>query len=181
MNHLSLKHQKIVKTKEFTEKICLFSGFWKVSDCNDNPKSLFLYGDNDQKKGKKGQAVIRDCVNAIGIPTKKYPSNNSDAYFSDDEYDDNCKNITSAFVGIIDISKEYDEILFPCDGFGTGLAQLSTKAPNTFAFLNQLINQCFGIDYPDIIKNGITLSTSDPKTQELTASCNMACAFNNNN
>ena len=177
MNYLPVKHQKIIRSKMFTDKICLFNGYWKITDCKENPNSLFLFGDNDQKKGKKGQAIIRDCVNTHGIPTKKFPSNNSDAYYSDEDYDDNCKKIVQSFVKMIDESSKYEEIFFPGDGFGTGLAQLSTKAPNTFTFLNELINKCFGIDYPDILKNGITLSTSDPTAQNLAKTCDMACAF----
>lgn len=52
----------------------IFEGYWTVNDARSNKNSLFVYGDNDIKKGKKGQAIIRDEPNAIGIPTKKYPS-----------------------------------------------------------------------------------------------------------
>lgn len=177
MDRLPQKYQILIRTKPFTDKICLFNGYWNVSDCNENPKSLFLYGDNDQKKGRGGQAIIRDCVNTFGIPTKKFPSNKLNAFYSDDEYDENCKKITQAIIDMITKSEKYEEIIFPSDGFGTGLAKLSTKAPNTFVFLQDMINKCFGIDYQDISKNGITLSATDPKAQELANACNMASAF----
>ena len=51
-----------------------FKGWWSKEDCNKNPKALFVFGDNDIEKGIGGQAVIRNCTNTIGIPTKKYPS-----------------------------------------------------------------------------------------------------------
>lgn len=183
MNYLPSEYLDIIKTQNFIDKLCLYNGFWKITDCSDNPKSLFLFGDNDEKRGKGGQAIIRDCVNTIGIPTKKFPSNVRNAFYSDNDYEDNCKKITNAFMRMIDMSVKYDEIIFPSDGFGTGLAQLSTKAPNTFTFLNNLINECFGIDYPDILKNGIKLSTVDPKAQELANACDkasMASAFKKN-
>ena len=181
MNHFPEEIQTVIRSKDFLNKICLFSGYWKVSDCIENPKSLFLFGDNDLKRGKKGQAIIRDCVNTHGIPTKKFPSNNHDAYYSDDQYDENCKKIIMGFVTMIKKSSDYQEIAFPGDGFGTGLAQLGTKAPQTFAFLNTLIERYFGIDYQDILKNGLkmSLSESSGRAQELADACDKASIAKN--
>ena len=139
-------------------KVCLYCTFWNTNDCSRESDSLFIFGDNDIKKGCGGQAVIRYCKNAYGIPTKKYPSNNPDSFYTDLEYDMNCKKIMNAIMHIIKISEKYNEINFPSDGFGTGLARLQNKAPKTLKFLNQMIKKYFGIDYESIQQNGLNIN-----------------------
>lgn len=41
---------------------------------NQNKHKIYVFGDNMKRYGKGGQAVIRDCPNSFGIPTKRYPS-----------------------------------------------------------------------------------------------------------
>lgn len=124
-------------------KIITFKGWWKENDAKNNPTWLFVFGDNDIKKGLKGQAVIRNCSNAIGIPTKKYPSLMISSFYSDDEYKLNCKKIDNAICDIIVLlkTKKYDHIIFPEDGLGTGLAELPKRAPKTYDYLNKSIKQ----------------------------------------
>lgn len=50
-----------------------------------NPDKVYVFGDNMKGFGKGGQAIIRDEPNAFGIPTKRYPSKDDWAYFSDKE------------------------------------------------------------------------------------------------
>lgn len=50
-----------------------------------NPDKVWVFGDNMKGFGKGGQAMIRDEPNAFGIPTKRYPSKDNWAYFSDKE------------------------------------------------------------------------------------------------
>jgi hypothetical protein len=115
----------------------IFQGIWTISDVQNNPNLLFIYGDNDKKFGKKGQAVIRDEVNTIGIPTKKYPSNYSSSFYTDDEYNLNVSKINGQIQKVITILQTgiYDGIVLPECGLGTGLSQLPTKAPRTFEYL----------------------------------------------
>nr|WBF70815.1 hypothetical protein [Megavirus caiporensis] len=120
-------------------KIIIFNGFWTVDDVKINPHALFVYGDNDVHIGKGGQAIIRDCVNAIGLPTKKYPNNHSTSFYTDLECHDNVKKIDNAINNIINVSKKYDYVVLPRDGFGTGLAKLKEKAPETLKYINQRI------------------------------------------
>jgi hypothetical protein len=53
--------------------------------CRRYPEKIFIYGDNLKAFGKGGQAIIRDEPNAFGIPTKRYPSWDDWAFFSDKE------------------------------------------------------------------------------------------------
>jgi len=106
---------------------------------NDPNKCLYIFGDNDVKKGLGGQAVIRDLPNAWGIPTKKFPNFNPKSYYYDSEYETNCRNIQNALDSIkAEVKKEfYKYLVLPEDGFGTGLAKLPKKAPKTFNYLVQ--------------------------------------------
>ena len=64
-------------------EILIFKGFWTLENVTSKPDYLFIYGDNDVKNGKGGQAIIRDLPNTAGIPTKKYPNNNPASFYTD--------------------------------------------------------------------------------------------------
>jgi hypothetical protein len=108
------------------------------SELKANPTTLYLFGDNDIRKGLGGQAKeMRGESNAIGISTKKLPASNEEAYKSDAELEKNKKIITA------DINKaiaewntgKYNKLIIP--QMGVGLAELPTRAPLTFKFLQQ--------------------------------------------
>ncbi len=124
---------------------------FKISDvllseeyCKSKPNWLFIFGDNDIHKGKKGQAVIRDLVNSAGIPTKKLPSLKDNAYYTDDEYEQNIQKINDALTLILKLSVDFEMIIFP-KRIGTGLAKLDVKAPKTYKYLCYKILKLFGI------------------------------------
>jgi hypothetical protein len=113
----------------------------------DNPNKLFLFGDNNTRTGKGGQAVIRDEPNAIGISTKLLPKNTPEAFMSDDQLADNKAVIDSDIKKAKEkAAKEGKTIVLPKGGFGTGLAALATKAPQTFAYLNKRLQEEFGFN-----------------------------------
>src|SRR5574344_584329 len=95
---------------------------FSIKDCNNNPNKIYIFGDNLYGTGKKGQAVIRDCSNAFGIPTKRAPSMNSNAFFSDqfDEYEAVKAKIEKLI--ILKHCKTDITFVFPEAGLGTGLA-----------------------------------------------------------
>lgn len=114
------------------------SDFITRVDIRAQKDKIFLFGDNLAKKGFGGQAKeMRGEENAIGIPTKKAPSNNPKAFFTDQEFATNKKAIDEAF-GKIPPDKI---IVIPKAGLGTGLAVLEEKAPETFAYLNQKLSE----------------------------------------
>ena len=104
-----------------------------------NRDKLFLFGDNLERKGYGGQATaMRDEPNAIGIPTKKSPSYKNDAFFTDDEFEQNKAAIDAAFAEISrSLSDSSRVIVVPSPGLGTGRAQLRERAPRTFDYLQQ--------------------------------------------
>ena len=100
-----------------------------------HPDKVFVFGDNLQGWGKKGQAIIRDEPNAIGIPTKKKPSMEPSAFFTDKEFDFIRPRIDAAFAKIPKGSTVY----IPEAGLGTGLAKLPEKAPRIHFYIRELI------------------------------------------
>ncbi|BCS83105.1 hypothetical protein QLL95_gp1018 [Cotonvirus japonicus] len=133
------------KNQQKKSKIIIFKGFWNVEDVEINPKALFLYGDNNVKIGKGGQAIIRDLPNTFGIPTKKYPSNHSSSFYTDKEFQQNAENITNAINSIIMLSNKYDYVVLPENGFGTGLSELPQRAPKTYKYLSDQIKNLINI------------------------------------
>lgn len=125
----------------------LLQNRFSIEDCSNYPDRVFIFGDNLIHKGKGGQAIIRDCHNAYGIPTKRLPSMDSDSFFNDefDEYE----AVKSAIEKLIVLKHSRREItfVFPTDGLGTGLAQMKTKSPKLFKYMNEQLNKHFGVGY----------------------------------
>lgn len=109
-----------------------------VAECERNPDIIYVFGDNLLKKGKAGQAVIRDCPNAFGIPTKRLPSMKDDAFFSDrcDEKTHLAETLDMLYL----LSKSH-VIAWPKAGIGTGLARLEEKSP----MLNEILQDAIAI------------------------------------
>ena len=120
---------------------------FSIEDCSNHPEDIYIFGDNLYGIGKGGQAIIRDCSNAFGIPTKRAPSMNSNAFFSDqfDEYE----AVKSAIekLTVRKYSRKKVTFVFPTDGLGTGLAQMKTKSPKLFKYMNEQLNKHFGVGY----------------------------------
>jgi hypothetical protein len=122
-------------------KIEIFDGNWTTEDVELNINKLFVFGDNNFRVGKGGQAIIRDLSNSIGIRTKKGPSNKTAAFYNDSEYIQNIKNIREDILNIKSeiLLGKYDTVVFSKNGYGTGLAQLERLAPKTFSELCYLL------------------------------------------
>jgi len=105
----------------------------------DNPNKVFLFGDNIQQKGFGGQAKeMRGEPNAIGVPTKWFPSRNIHAYFTDQDF-----ALVACKYDIIffSIQKSCKIVVIPEDGLGTGLARLDKTAPRIFEYLQQKLKE----------------------------------------
>jgi len=138
--------QSSTNVVEKTNKIIL------RSELKTNPTTLYLFGDNDIRKGLGGQAKeMRGEPNAVGISTKKLPARGNEAYKSDDNLQENKRIITN------DINKaitewntgKYSRLVIP--QMGVGLAELPTRAPETYKFLQQELKR---------LEDQVTQSTS---------------------
>lgn len=136
----------VIPYLHFKNLILMCHDKFSVSLCRDHPQKMFVFGDNLQRKGKGGQAVIRDEPNAYGIATKLAPLMSPPAFFPNtDEY------IPAIDHDILRIKRDYhtmhkgySAIVFPVDGLGTGRARLSDVSPTMWDGLNRLLYHHLG-------------------------------------
>ncbi len=104
----------------------------------NEPEKLFVFGDNIAQRGLGGQAKeMRGEPNAVGIPTKKIPSNIERAFFTNTE-NDLALFIYHAADPVMRLLVYEGLIIWPSDGIGTGRAKLKTKAPKIFATIEKI-------------------------------------------
>jgi len=113
-------------------KIEIFDDNFNPELLKENKDKIFVFGDNNLRIGKGGQAIIRDLPNSIGIRTKKEPSNKPTAYYKDEEFEINSKYILEDILKIKHLQLSGKTIVFSNGGYGTGLAALKQKSPITF-------------------------------------------------
>lgn len=121
----------------------LVSRKMSVEQCRINYDVLFIFGDNLEREGMGGQAIIREQINSVGIVTKKKSSMTDDSFFKDEEFEQNCKYIDEDIEKIkkYAIEKNMKAYGFSFFGIGTGLSSMQTKCPKTFCYLSiQLID-----------------------------------------
>lgn len=104
-----------------------------------NKDKAFLFGDNTLGRGKGGQAAIRDERNALGIPTKRLPSNDLDAFFYEHEIDRFIGKVVTA-LNYVSAVAERTHIVVPIDAngsisLGLGLAALDKNSPTTYRLI----------------------------------------------
>jgi len=134
IEELNIKeHLKNIKV-EIIEKLT-------IKECNKHPDKIYVYGDNLIHKGKAGQAIIRDCPNAFGIPTKKYPDMKYGSFFKDCKEDE--AHIMNALHKLVRLSYNGNTIVLPKNGIGTGLAGLGYHAPYLHIKLYSFIQEHF--------------------------------------
>ncbi len=91
---------------------------------------IYVFGDNMQSRGYGGQArEMRGEPNAVGIPTKWYPSNLPGSFFYDRDLHFVKKAIDARFDLLEKLFLTGKVIVWPSSGIGTGLARLREKAP----------------------------------------------------
>jgi len=102
-------------------------------DLKTNPGAFYVFGDNLERKGMGGQArEMRGEPNAIGIATKRSPS----VFLKDRDFDE-WWGATRHQITFMDAQHRSlrNAIVFPADGIGTGLANLSAQAPKIWRHL----------------------------------------------
>lgn len=109
------------------------------ADLKANQDIWYCFGDNLQRIGLGGQAKeMRGEPNALGIATKASPWE----YLDDDLH---FLHIAEHYAEVFDVLDTFlaqgDTVVFPEDGFGTGLADLAVRAP----LINELL--CLHLRY----------------------------------
>jgi hypothetical protein len=93
------------------------------------PNTLFVFGDNLARIGYGGQAAeARGERNSVGIVTKMSPQQ----YLTDEDFNTVKEPIVEAFVRLAEHLRNGQDIVWPRDGVGTGLARLPETAPRIF-------------------------------------------------
>ena len=123
--------------------------FYTEDMCRNNPDKLFIFGDNLIGKGKKGQAIIRDFPNSFGIPTKRLPSMDDNAFFGDRP--DEEEALKDALKRLWMLHRKGYTIVFPQNGIGTGLAKMDLKSPILSDRLSKWLMANFGFQNKDPI------------------------------
>lgn len=113
-----------------------------VDLCRSQPEHVFVYGDDLAGWGKGGQAVIRSETNAIGIPTKRYPTMKPGAFFNDKACER--EHVLKALRDLYSLGK-HRTIVFPSKGIGTGMAKMAENSPLLFAEMNAILLKHLGI------------------------------------
>ncbi len=112
----------------------------------DHLNLLFIFGDNDERKGFGGLAKeVRGELNSVGIRVKRHPSLYDNSFYNDLDFSEQSLKITCDIKEVKLRSEHYDAIVFPSNGIGTGLADLKNKSPATWKYLNKMLIEELGI------------------------------------
>lgn len=113
-----------------------------VRKCRDQPGYVYVFGDNLAGYGTAGQACIRKEPNAFGIPTKRYPSMEDGAFFTDQQCER--EHVLKALRELYTLAR-HTTIVFPSKGIGTGMAKMKQSSPKLFAEMNNILLKHFNI------------------------------------
>lgn len=116
---------------------------YTIEEVQNTRDCLYVFGDNILRRGKGGQAIIRDEYNTRGIVTKQWPSMDDGAFFNDEEFDRFTSLIDYDIRRIKSIEHLYT-IVFPSGGIGTGLAEMPIRSPKVFKYLCDELFRNFG-------------------------------------
>ena len=107
----------------------------------ENPDVLYLFGDNTVRQGLGGQAKeMRGEPNTLGIVSKKYPSNSSSSFYTDEDFYSWLEVFSSDIKNLAESvnSGKYRAIVIP--QIGVGLADLPNKAPRIWNYLKSTLD-----------------------------------------
>lgn len=123
----------------------LFQRIIVRSDLHANRNALYLFGDNEERRGMGGQAKeMRGEPNALGVRTKRAPGMNERAFWSDDDYDRCVSMIEEDFGRAFRALWAGKVIVLPSDGIGTGYAELPVRAPRVYKAVVDKIGRLIG-------------------------------------
>lgn len=119
----------------------IYEELYTVEAVEAEPDAIFIFGDNLAQWGRGGQAIIRDCPNVLGIPTKEAPfTYMNERSFLAGEY---TEAFAQSFTVIRLLLQNGTTVYWPKDGVGTGLAKLKEKAPSALKFIDQEVQKLF--------------------------------------
>lgn len=100
------------------------------TDLRSNPGMLYVFGDNEVRRGMGGQAgACRGEPNAVGVATKRAPDMTETAMWSDADFERCSAIIDADMAPLFRHVRNGGTVVFPRAGIGTGLSQLPQRAP----------------------------------------------------
>ena len=117
--------------------------WYSVADCLKNHEKFYVFGDNSIRKGKGGQAMVRDCPNTVGIITKMFPSNTKESFLTDTVK--NMELVQKDLDYLVYLFSSGETLVFPKDGLGTGLANLPNCAPKIYQQITTFLEEEFKV------------------------------------
>jgi len=106
------------------------------ADLRANPNVVYVFGDNEVRKGFGGQAAeCRGEPNAVGVATLYAPGR----FWTEANVAHQCAVINADMAPLFDALRHGELVVFPLDGVGTGLADLANQSPTTFAHLQRQV------------------------------------------
>lgn len=85
----------------------------------NNPTHIFVFGDNLQRWGKGGAAILRDMPNTYGFVTKRAPNNKDVSFFKPTDY---LPTFTQELAKLVEKIESEPEHTFLISKLGSGLA-----------------------------------------------------------
>lgn len=109
---------------------------YSVDLCRRHPNKFFLFGDNCERIGRGGQAIIRGCGNAIGLVTKR-----SCSEYMEDGHSGDLLAVAMDMKMIEIMLKQGNTIVLPVfengkTTLGCGLADLPNRAPALYQLID---------------------------------------------
>lgn len=118
---------------------------FSIEKCKANPNKLYIFGENEAQFGSNvmggGQAVIRGQINAYGLRTLEdigVPWNDYDGISKISIIDKDIQNINT----LMELD-DFDALVFPAYGLGTGRARMMVNAPIYFLYLSTILLESF--------------------------------------
>jgi len=116
--------------------------FITSKEIKNSKDTVYIFGDNLTGIGLGGQAkVARPFVpygQAFGIPTKRKPTNEPNAFFSDQP--DEFEAVERSFSCIKDLKRAGNKIIF-FPNIGKGYAKLPNKSPKINKMIEKFVNE----------------------------------------
>ena len=138
--------------------VIVFKGMIRreLADGFGSEDGIFIFGDNEARRGKGGQAKeLRGLDNAYGIRTKKRPSLDESAFWSDKTYKTNIKMMSEDFLEAFMAAGGGGTLYVPQNGIGTGMAQLKSRAPKTYKWLKTFLDNLIRTGNEQDVKDNI--------------------------
>jgi hypothetical protein len=126
-------------------EVILFAGWYSPALCQRHPDKTFVFGDNTQRFGMGGQAVIRNEPNALGVATKRKPAMTEAAFFKEGVEAD-IDNVLADLAKVWAQLKDGGTVVIPVttDGkvsLGLDRAQLRERAPSVYKTIEMHVEE----------------------------------------